>query len=291
MGVVVYFFGGGFAFFVGATFILLAIILELERCGRWSRGSSITAILGMILVVLSAVPLPIWVYAVLFASTLALLIAQHWRRTIPPRWMTTARVCIAGMWVGAVAFELSYQFVPHVSTAPQPRLYLFGDSVSAGVSDDQTKNWPNLFAKDHSIEVLNYSAAGATLAVANQRASENPIGDGIVLLEIGGNDLLGTTTDQDFNRNLEELLRHVCRSDRQVLMFELPLPPFRAEYGRIQRRLAGKYNVALIPKRIFASVLTGDGATLDSIHLSKRGQQRMADAVWRVLRPAYVKQL
>ena len=70
-------------------------------------------------------------------------------------------------------------------------------------------------------------------------------------------------------------------------MFELPLPPLSNEYGRIQRRLARRYQVRLIPKRIFISVLAGGGATLDSIHLSDDGHQRMAAEVWKVLAPAY----
>jgi len=37
-----------------------------------------------------------------------------------------------------------------------------------------------------------------------------------------------------------------------VVMFELPLFPHMIAYGRIQRGLAAKYEVWLIPKRFFA---------------------------------------
>jgi acyl-CoA thioesterase-1 len=119
-----------------------------------------------------------------------------------------------------------------------------------------------------------------------KQAKKLPSEGGLVLIEIGGNDLLGTTTSADFDRDLESLLQRVCIPGRTVLMFELPLPPLMNEYGRVQRRLAARYDVKLIPKRVLMSVLAADGNTLDSIHLSPAGHQRMADNVWSIIEPA-----
>ena len=55
----------------------------------------------------------------------------------------------------------------------------------------------------------------------------------------------------------------------------------------IQRELAAKYAVVLIPKRIFIGVLTTPGATVDGIHLSPAGHAWMADVIWEVIGPAY----
>jgi acyl-CoA thioesterase I len=66
-------------------------------------------------------------------------------------------------------------------------------------------------------------------------------------------------------------------------MFELPLIPDRIAYGQIQRRLAAKYGIHLIPKRYFVRVITGAEATSDGLHLSKTGAQRMAHLVAQVL--------
>src|SRR5437870_2613859 len=65
------------------------------------------------------------------------------------------------------------------------------------------------------------------------------------------------------------------------------MPPFCSDYGRVQRRLAAAHGVTLIPKRWLADVLTADGATVDGIHLSQEGHERMAEKVWRLLAPAY----
>jgi acyl-CoA thioesterase I len=173
-----------------------------------------------------------------------------------------------------------------LSATGSPKLYIIGDSITAGLGG-KMETWPQLLAKSRPVEVVDLARMGATTASALQQADALPKDGGLVLLEIGGNDLLGTTSAADFERDLDRLLNQVCVPDRMVLMFELPLPPFYNEFGRAQRRLASNHGVILIPKRFLASVLTGPGATLDSIHLDRFGHEKMADVVWSVIRPAY----
>ena len=70
-------------------------------------------------------------------------------------------------------------------------------------------------------------------------------------------------------------------------MLELPLPPTCNAYGRIQRRLARQYETLLVPKRVLLGVLQQPGTTLDTIHLSQEGHQRMAEAIWNAVAAAY----
>ena len=67
-------------------------------------------------------------------------------------------------------------------------------------------------------------------------------------------------------------------------MFELPLFPFRQSYGKVQRQLAGEFNVILIPKRFLAGILLTPDGTVDGLHLSDAGHQQMADLVWSLTR-------
>lgn len=193
------------------------------------------------------------------------------------------RVALGVTWLTAVALELPYQVSPAPVTPGRAKLYIIGDSVAAGVSDRESGTWPRLLAERAGIDVVDLSRMGATAASALRQTGHLPADGGVVLLEIGGNDLLGSTTAARFEHDLEQLLARVCGADREVLMFELPLPPLRNEYGRVQRRLAARYGVRLVPKRVFAAVLTGDGATLDSVHLSQAGHRRMAEVVCDLL--------
>lgn len=128
---------------------------------------------------------------------------------------------------------------------------------------------------------------GDTAASALKRVRTQGVNSSVVVVEIGGNDLLGSTSSTQFAQDLDTLLDYITRSGRQIIMFELPLPPFCHEYGRIQRTLARKYNVKLVPKRVFLSIIAGTDATLDSIHLSPAGHQQMADCVWRIVQAAF----
>jgi acyl-CoA thioesterase I len=105
-----------------------------------------------------------------------------------------------------------------------------------------------------------------------------------VIVEIGGNDLLGPTSAEQFERDLDRLLRMLQPEDREIVMLELPLPPTYNRIGRIQRRLAADYNVRLIHRRHFARVFLHSGGTLDGLHLSNSGHASMARMIGEQLR-------
>jgi acyl-CoA thioesterase-1 len=302
---IIYIFGSGAAFFLGTALVLIAVgCMVHTRTGWLSIVSTVCALAGLILVAASATPLPYWLYSIMLVMTLVWLaverstpraepaspagsstVTRGARRHAPRR--ASLRMLVVGVWLSAVLFELPYQFTPDLEPMGNPRVYLFADSVSAGMADDDTQTWPRILAGSRGVEVLNYSHMGATVRSMVRKAQSAEFGDGIVLLEIGGNDLLGTTAARDYETQLEELLALVCGPGREVVMFELPLPPFANEYGLAQRRLASRYRVRLIPKRVFVSVLTKAGATVDSIHLTPSGHECMAETVWGILRPAF----
>ena len=287
MNWVVYVFGSGLAFFAGVGCMLAALAVSFGRWQGWSRISTLAAILGIVLIVLSGTPLPMWFYGLAILLAAAWLIVRRFRPDVWPRWRNGLCLSVALVWVGGAIFELRYQLLPDVTAVASRQLTLFGDSLSAGINERETNNWPQLLARSHDLDFSNYSRAGATVAVALRRANDASIKGGIVLLEIGGNDLLGSTPVEDFDRDLEALLKRVCQPGRQVVMFELPIPPLYNEFGRVQRRLAAQYQVLLIPKRVLIGELAGEGSTLDSIHLSAEGHKRMAESVWQIIRPAY----
>ena len=130
--------------------------------------------------------------------------------------------------------------------------------------------------------VISYSRPGAGIGDAIQFAKNLNAEDRLVLLEIGGNDLLAGMPVSAFQNALDILLRRVTTPGRAVMMFELPLLPYQITYGQIQRRLAAKYRITLIPKRFFISVLSGQDATSDGLHLLPEGNRRMASLVSRV---------
>lgn len=287
MNWIVYLFGSGLVFFIGIGFVLISIVGFSCLQKHWLRATAtLLALFGLILIGLSATPLPYWFYALGGIASLLWLVAERSgfaRLQASRRWL---RGGVVLLWLAGLAVELPYHFCPHVTVTGNPKLYIIGDSVSAGASDRDKETWPIKLARSRPIEIADFSRMGATAKSALRQAEGLPPEGGLVLLEIGGNDLLGWTTAAEFELDLDQLLGRVCRPGRAVLMFELPLPPFCNEFGRTQRQLAAKYNVVLVPKRIFVAVLTMEGATLDSVHLSKQGHERMAEVIWELIRPS-----
>lgn len=275
---VIYFFGSGLAFFVGLLLMGLAIgLASLAEWPRLRRWHAVLGIGGLLLVALSAAPLPYVLYAIGGVACLVWLIGEQFARfTSARRWLRSSLGLILAI---GFALEIPYQVAPRVPKSPL-KLVLFGDSVSAGMGEgNSVERWPQRLARLHLIEVRDHSHMGATVRTMLRESEPLTFEPGIVLLEIGGNDLLGTTKVADFERDLALLIERVAGPGRTVVMFELPLPPFANEFGRVQRRLSAQHGVLLIPKRLFVGVLTAEGATVDSVHLSPAGHVRMQELV------------
>jgi len=279
MSFVLYLFGSGGAFFGGAAMVLAGFFGRIHAKRNWiDRVSVFSTEIGLVFVVLSAVPIPYAAYAVAIGLTLLWLATEKSERKL---WMARRawiRGGVVGAWVFAIAIELPYQFPPSVLSKGGESIHIIGDSVTAGLGDE-VKTWPKILREQSRFDIHDYSQPAATTARAMSQAAKLPEKADLVIVEIGGNDLLGTTTSAQFEQDLNALLSRVRERSDTVLMFELPLPPLCNEYGRIQRRLAAKHQVHLIPKRLFIYVLASSEATSDSIHLTQDGHTRMASIV------------
>ncbi len=173
---------------------------------------------------------------------------------------------------------------------------VISDSVTAGLgNDDRRKTWPQLLAEDHGLGIQDISHIGETAASALKRVQQHSIQSDLIIIEIGGNDVLGGTTAAECADNLEALICALNDADheqpnnnrdRQLLMFELPLPPFYTKFGKHQRDIAARHHVKLTPKLYFYSVIGRQHNTVDGVHLSQEGHRQMVDVVWQIIRDA-----
>jgi len=277
----------GEAYFSGLALLVASIgIVSLERT-KWNRLATILFVLGALLVFVSATPLPWAAYAVGIAALTAWLIVER-RREKHSRNVTRAtRVIAAGVLTLLGAIELPYHIVPRPTLPSSPALAVIGDSISAGMGENEAVTWPTLLARERHIVVHDHSAMGATVSSARKQAAKLLPEDRLVVLEIGGNDLLGDTTATSYERGLDALLVEIVQPGRTIVMLELPLPPTFNQFGFIQRRLASKHGVVLVPKRLLMNVLARSDATLDSIHLSQSGHEELAATIWQVIESAF----
>ena len=284
MNWLVYHIVSGHSFFSGVALLVFGVLASTRPQRVFKRLTVPSFLIGLIAVVLSSTAIPYWCYAAAFVVTVAWAISG-----VKKSWHPRAAYWTAAVWLCAALVEIPFHVTPTLNPISSRSLVVIGDSVTAGVGGDETaETWPSILAREHKLDVQDISHIGETAASALKRAQSHQITAPLVVVEIGGNDVLGSTSSVQFEHDLDALLSHLALGGRQLIMFELPLPPLCHEYGRVQRELAAKYAVKLVPKRVFLSVIAGSESTLDSIHLSQSGHQIMTDRVWRLVRSAFV---
>ena len=289
---VTYLFASGDAFFVGASLIVIGRAatwrLRHNRRAKWLRWLTV---LGLLLLILSMVPLPWWLYGLAAIPPLIGLnepfrIDRGTRRS---RLLRQSQPLVELVLLTAVAFELSERHRLYAQPLEQlpAEMHVIGDSLSAGIANEQDRLWPNLIASEWNIPVRNHAQAGATTATAIRQADEIT-GEGcVVLIEIGGNDFFEGRPAPQIEADWDRLLTRLSGPRRMLVMFELPLPPTPGAYdlARVQRQLGHRHAVRLIARRDFARVLLTPGATSDGLHLTPIGHRAMASLVLSTLSP------
>jgi len=269
-------FAAGKPFLLGLLLVVVACLLRYRQGRRGTRAPlTVGAITGGLLVMLSATPLPAWVYAVWSLALVAVVVCAERPAAARGSVHRTALAVLALASAAMAAVELPRyrrQPLPFARGVP---VFVIGDSLAMALEDGVVP-WPRQWAERSGLQVTSLAAGGKRTEGAISDLERVPPGAASILIEIGGNDLLGGTPTPEFEQTLGRLLDQACQPGRAVAMFELPLTPFRNGYGQAQRHLAARHGVVLIPKRCLADILADPKATVDGIHLSGRGHVQMA---------------
>lgn len=206
-----------------------------------------------------------WMFDTIFAITFFLWLIA-WNRAAETRArallqiVTTAGLLVLLLTLSIV--ELFHRRMPVIRGPASDHLVVIGDSISSGL-DSRVRPWPTVMQQMTGIGVKNLSRPGATTAEGLTMIQGVSPQDRLILIELGGNDLLDGESSETFAGALDTLLARLAARGRTILMFELPLLPQAVAYGRVQRRLADKYGVVLIPKKCLAAILASRDATSD----------------------------
>lgn len=212
--------------------------------------------------------------------------------------MLTAALTLAGCKSEAPAPDTSSSPASHAAASadpagPQINVLAFGDSLFAGYGlDDSGMSYPArlevaLRGEGRNIRIANAGVSGDTTAAGRQRLAftldAQPAKPDLVLLELGGNDLLRGLPPEQTRENLAAMLGELAERGIPVVLMGLKAPPnygarWQAQFDAIYPELAREYGAKLVPfvtEEVFA-----DPAMLqaDRIHPTAKGVDALVAA-------------
>ncbi len=167
----------------GTALLLIAVLTGfLGDAVSVRRIRNVLAWLGLILIVMSATPLP-WAGVIVFFLFFGLWYLAG-NSTYAAKFRVGSAIALVALIVCMCAMEYPFRRLPDLKRPPGDRITIVGDSISAGI-DSHVPTWPLFLQEKTGLRVRNLSVAGATTTDAIKMAQQLADKDRLVLIEIG----------------------------------------------------------------------------------------------------------
>ncbi len=170
---------------------------------------------------------------------------------------------------------------------PGRGIVAFGDSLTAGNGAGPGESYPEQLAKLLGATVVNAGHSGDTTEAALARVDRDVLGSDppprVVIVFLGGNDILRNVPRTEFVANLESIVRRIQARGCLVVLVGIRSGLMNAYYSTEYRELARKTGCPLVPNVLDG--IMGDPALMsDQIHPNGRGYARMTGRIAEVVR-------
>ncbi len=171
------------------------------------------------------------------------------------------------------------------------RVVALGDSLTAGAGVAPAEAWPDLLASRMGWVVINGGVSGDTSGGALQRLpalleEHDPV---LVLVALGGNDMLRRLPEEETVANLEKILTAIKASGAKPVLLATPKPSgMGAVFQNLSaadfyRRVAEEQRVPLVEDAI-AEVLSDPQLKGDPLHPNAAGHAQLAQKIFDALK-------
>ena len=168
---------------------------------------------------------------------------------------------------------------------PERPILAFGDSLFAGYNLSENESYPArlevaLRAQGVNARIANAGVSGDTSAAGLQRFAftldNQAQAPALVIVELGGNDLLRGLSPKETRANIAAILDVLKARDIPAVLMGMRAPPnmgaaFQQEFDAIYPALASEYGVPLVPFFLEAVYDKPDLIQPDRIHPTAKG--------------------
>jgi acyl-CoA thioesterase-1 len=148
-----------------------------------------------------------------------------------------------------------------VVDGPERRILAFGDSLFAGYGLEEQQGYPEqledaMRGRGINARVIDAGVSGDTSAAGRQRLAftldAQRVKPDLVILELGGNDMLRGIQPEQTRANFEAMLEELRGREIPVLLMGMRSPPnygeeYQQQFDSLYGELAREYDVALVP--------------------------------------------
>lgn len=201
-----------------------------------------------------------------------------------------SKIIFAALAIGIVLFAVWWmgENAPYPITNASPsgaNIIAFGDSITAGFEMTDGAPYPAQLSRRIGRPVINAGVNGNTTADGLARLERDVLARDprIVLLCLGGNDILRNQPTADIIANLEEIIRRIQAKGALVILITVEAsilrPGLAGEYAKLARRMG----CPQVPNAL-GGIYGRDDLMHDKIHPNRDGYGKLCDKIEPVLK-------
>lgn len=183
----------------------------------------------------------------------------------------------------------------------KPKIVAFGDSLTAGFGLTEKESYPYLLQEKlkndgYNYEVVNAGISGDTTLGGLERIDWSLEQENVqvLILALGGNDLLRGLSPKQMKFNLEKIIQKAKAKNVQVLLCGMLAPPtmgaqYQKDFVNTFPDLAAQYNIAYMPFILEGIALDKRYNQPDGIHPNAVGATIMTENIYKALQPLLKK--
>jgi lysophospholipase L1-like esterase len=178
--------------------------------------------------------------------------------------------------------------VPKLSpVGPDDVIVAFGDSLTYGTGASEAESYPIVLGDLIKRKVVRAGVPGEVTSGGLARL-ESVIDEHqpkLMIVCLGGNDMLGRTADGPIVENLREIIKTIRGRGISVMLIGVPRPALITQAAPFYAELAREFDIPY-EGTIVTDVLYQRDLKSDPIHPNAKGYRKMAEAIAKLLKKA-----